>query len=101
MKMIQVQYKEDIRIGSEKYPDNRNSYIPVSPKYYTDTRGTSMKLISVQVPEAYMNGLDELVNYGYFPNKSEAIRSAIRDMLKNELGGFRSLRNEGISGKIK
>ncbi len=99
--MIQEEYKEDIRISFEKYPDNRNSYILVSPKYYTDTRGTSMKLISVQVPEAYMNGLDELVNYGYFPNKSEAIRSAIRDMLKNELGGFRSLRNEGISGKIK
>lgn len=60
-----------------------------------------MRLISVQIPEAYINGLDELVNYGYFPNKSEAIRSAIRDMLKNELGGFRSLRNEGISEKVK
>ncbi len=84
-----------------KYLDNRNSYIDISPKYYTDARGTLMKLISVQIPEAYMNGLDELVNYGYFPNKSEAIRSAIRDMLKNELGGFRSLRNEGISEKIR
>jgi hypothetical protein len=90
-----------MRIGSKEYLDNRNSYIDISSKYYTDTRGTSMKLISVQLPEAYLNGLDELVSYGYFPNKSEAIRSAVRDMLKNELGGFRSLRNEGISEKIR
>lgn len=99
--MIQGKYQENMTIGSEQYLDNRNSYIHISPKYYTDTRGASMKLISVQLPEAYLNGLDELVSYGYFPNKSEAIRSAVRDMLKNELGGFRSLRNEGISEKIR
>ncbi|OQC50195.1 MAG: putative nickel-responsive regulator [Euryarchaeota archaeon ADurb.Bin023] len=99
--IICTKYQNNIKIGCAKYVDNRNSYIDISPIYHTDARGTSMKLISVQIPEAYMNGLDELVNYGYFPNKSEAIRSAIRDMLKNELGGFRSLRNEGISGKIK
>lgn len=99
--MIQGKYHENMTIGSEQYLDNRNSYIHISPKYYTDTRGAPMKLISVQLPEAYLNGLDELVSYGYFPNKSEAIRSAVRDMLKNELGGFRSLRNEGISEKIR
>jgi hypothetical protein len=99
--IVQEKYQNNIRIGYKNYLDNRNSYIDISSKYCTDARGTLMKLISVQIPEAYMNGLDELVNYGYFPNKSEAIRSAIRDMLKNELGGFRSLRNEGISEKIR
>lgn len=48
-----------------------------------------MKLVSVQIPDAYLEGLDELVNSGFYPNKSEAIRAAVRDMIKNELGDFR------------
>ncbi|MGC1122411.1 MAG: ribbon-helix-helix domain-containing protein [Candidatus Methanofastidiosia archaeon] len=48
-----------------------------------------MKLVSVNLPDAYLDSLDELVSYGYYPNKSEAIRAAVRDMIKNELGGIR------------
>ncbi len=48
-----------------------------------------MRLISVNLPDAYVDSLDELVDSGYFPNKSEAIRAAVRDMIKNELGGIR------------
>ncbi|MHA1341518.1 MAG: ribbon-helix-helix domain-containing protein [Promethearchaeota archaeon] len=47
-----------------------------------------MKLITVHVPEAYLDAIDQLVAADIYPNRSEAIRIAIRDMLKNELGGF-------------
>ncbi|RLG71681.1 MAG: CopG family transcriptional regulator [Methanobacteriota archaeon] len=44
-----------------------------------------MRLISIQLPEAYIISLEELVSKGMYPNRSEAIRYAIRDLLKREL----------------
>ncbi len=47
-----------------------------------------MKLITVHLPVAYLNGIDELISHDSYPNRSEAIRVAVRDLLKSELGGF-------------
>jgi Arc/MetJ-type ribon-helix-helix transcriptional regulator len=47
-----------------------------------------MKLITVHVPEAYLSAIDQLISVDAYPNRSEAIRVAIRDLLKTELGGF-------------
>ncbi|TFG02179.1 MAG: ribbon-helix-helix protein, CopG family [Promethearchaeota archaeon] len=44
-----------------------------------------MKLITVHVPEAYLSGIEDLVNLNVYPNRSEVIRVAIRDLLKSEL----------------
>lgn len=43
-----------------------------------------MKLISVNLPESYLKVLEILVVDGKFPNRSEAIRVAIRDLIKTE-----------------
>ena len=43
-----------------------------------------MKLISVNLPESYLKVLEMLVLDGKFPNRSEAIRVAIRDLIKTE-----------------
>jgi Arc/MetJ-type ribon-helix-helix transcriptional regulator len=43
-----------------------------------------MKLISVNLPESYLKVLEILVAQGNFPNRSEAIRVAIRDLIKTE-----------------
>ena len=43
-----------------------------------------MILISVNLPEAYIKVLELLVADGKFPNRSEAIRVAIRDLIKTE-----------------
>jgi antitoxin ParD1/3/4 len=48
-----------------------------------------MKLITVHLPNDQVTGLDELVRSGRYPNRSEAIRFAIRDMLKDELWSLR------------
>ncbi|MEA1994061.1 MAG: ribbon-helix-helix domain-containing protein [Euryarchaeota archaeon] len=50
-----------------------------------------MKLVSVQIPELYLEGLDIMIASGYYPNRSEAIRIAVRDLLTNEIGGFQEI----------
>ncbi len=43
-----------------------------------------MKLVTVHVPASFLQDLDELVRQKRYPNRSEAIRVAIRDLLKDE-----------------
>ncbi|MBD3406354.1 MAG: ribbon-helix-helix protein, CopG family [Candidatus Lokiarchaeota archaeon] len=46
-----------------------------------------MKLVTLHCPSQYLEGLEKLVESGLYPNRSEAIRIAIRDLLKRELWG--------------
>jgi antitoxin ParD1/3/4 len=48
-------------------------------------RDTHLKLVTVLLPEAYLEGLDELVRANMYPSRSSVIRSAVRDLLKKEL----------------
>ena len=43
-----------------------------------------MKLITVHIPEAYLDAINQLIAADAYPNRSEAIRVAIRDLFKNE-----------------
>ena len=49
-----------------------------------DRNREKMVLISVHVPKQMLDELDRLVQDGRFPNRSEAIRVAIRDLLLKE-----------------
>ena len=44
-----------------------------------------MKLVSVLLPEEFLEGLDELVRVGRYPSRSVSIRVSVRDLLKREL----------------
>lgn len=44
-----------------------------------------MRLISVKMPEALIEGMDELVSRGVYPSRSSIMRTAVRDLLKKEL----------------
>ncbi len=44
-----------------------------------------MKLVTVKMSDIYVKGLDKLVEIGMYPSRSEAIRVAIRDLLRREL----------------
>jgi Arc/MetJ-type ribon-helix-helix transcriptional regulator len=44
-----------------------------------------LKLVTIHLPEAFLDGIEELVKSRIYPNRSEAIRIAVRDLLKNEL----------------
>ena len=48
-------------------------------------RGGYVKLITIHLPESYIKDLDELVDDDFYPNRAEAIRLAVRDMLVAEL----------------
>jgi len=48
-----------------------------------------MKLVTLLLPEAYLEGLEELIRATMYPSRSAAIRAAVRDMLKKELWGRR------------
>ena len=49
-----------------------------------------MKLVTVHVPEAILEALDALVLKRFYPNRSEAIRTAIKGLI-NEEGGIHFL----------
>jgi Arc/MetJ-type ribon-helix-helix transcriptional regulator len=44
-----------------------------------------VKLITLHIPEIYLESLEELVKKKYYPNRAEAIRVAVRDLLDDEL----------------
>ncbi|MCL1970447.1 MAG: ribbon-helix-helix domain-containing protein [Candidatus Bathyarchaeota archaeon] len=50
-----------------------------------------MKLVTVLLPEAHLEALDELVRMKMYQNRSAAIRNAVRDMVKQELWGSKKL----------
>lgn len=44
-----------------------------------------MKLITLYLPEPYIRALDTLVTARFYPNRAEAIRVAIRDLISSEV----------------
>lgn len=44
-----------------------------------------MGMTCAKLPEMYVEGLEELVRMGRYASKSEAIRVAVRELLKREL----------------
>ncbi len=43
-----------------------------------------MKLVSVYLPEPYVNAVDELVRENYYISRGEVIRTAIRELIRKE-----------------
>lgn len=44
-----------------------------------------MRLITLHLPEPYIAALDRLVGEGFYPNRAELIRLAIKDLLEKEV----------------
>jgi Arc/MetJ-type ribon-helix-helix transcriptional regulator len=47
--------------------------------------GVDVKLITLYLPEPYIKALDSLVEERFYPNRAEAIRVAVRDLLNVEV----------------
>ena len=54
-----------------------------------------MRVVTICMPESYVEGVDKLIKQGMYPNRSEVIRIAIRDLLVDELWGGRRQTNAG------
>jgi Arc/MetJ-type ribon-helix-helix transcriptional regulator len=46
----------------------------------------NMTVIALKIPEALLDGLDRLVEAGLYRSRSEAIRAAVRDVIRRDLG---------------
>lgn len=44
-----------------------------------------MKIVTINLPEPFIDALAKLTEYGLYPSRSEAIRVALRDFLSKEL----------------
>ncbi len=44
-----------------------------------------MKLVTVKLPEKLIDDMDQLVKAGMYHSRSDAIRAAVRDLLRREL----------------
>jgi antitoxin ParD1/3/4 len=50
-----------------------------------------MRVVTICLPESYVEGVDKLIGQNRYPNRSEVIRIAIRDLLVDELWGERKI----------
>lgn len=60
-----------------------------------------MRIITVKMPESYVEAIDELVRLGRYTSRSEVIRAAIRELIKRELWSSNSKVIEGRGAKAK
>ena len=44
-----------------------------------------MKIITINVPDQYLDCIESMVNQGFFPSRSEAFREALKQFLMNEV----------------
>uniref|UniRef100_A0A7C2V9E6 Ribbon-helix-helix protein, CopG family n=1 Tax=Ignisphaera aggregans TaxID=334771 RepID=A0A7C2V9E6_9CREN len=59
-----------------------------------------MRIITVKMPESYVEAIDELVRIGRYASRSEVIRAAIRELLKKELWSASSkVEDRSVRGK--
>ncbi|MFX0019349.1 MAG: ribbon-helix-helix domain-containing protein [Promethearchaeota archaeon] len=50
-----------------------------------------MKIITINLPEKYLAAIKTLNDLGVYPSRSEAIRTALRDFLEDELKMYADL----------
>ncbi len=50
-----------------------------------------MKIITINLPERYIQAIQSLQDMGICPSRSEAIRTALRNFLEEELKTFNDL----------
>jgi hypothetical protein len=69
----------------DDYITHTSAIVITARNKYSARSHDTMRLVSVKLPEALIDGLEDLVKSAMYPSRSAAIRTAIRDMLKQEL----------------
>jgi Arc/MetJ-type ribon-helix-helix transcriptional regulator len=60
-----------------------------------------MKIITINLPEKYLQAIQILNDMGVYPSRSEAIRIALHDFLTKELKMFNDLDDESFKMVIR
>ncbi|MHA1257941.1 MAG: ribbon-helix-helix domain-containing protein [Promethearchaeota archaeon] len=60
-----------------------------------------MKIITINLPEKYLEAIQTLNDLGVYPSRSEAIRCALSEFLGDELKMFQNLEEETFKMIVK
>lgn len=60
-----------------------------------------MKIITINLPEKYLQAIQILNDMGVYPSRSEAIRIALHQFLTNELKMFKDLDDDSFKMLIR
>ena len=60
-----------------------------------------MKIITINLPEKYLSAIQILNDLGIYPSRSETIRIALKDFLKDELKMYEDLEDDSFKRLIK
>ena len=60
-----------------------------------------MKIITINLPEKYLQAIQILNDMGLYPSRSEAIRIALGNFLNNELKMFKELEDDSFKMLIR
>jgi Arc/MetJ-type ribon-helix-helix transcriptional regulator len=60
-----------------------------------------MKIITINLPEKYLEAIQTLNDLGIYPSRSEAIRTALSQFLDEELNMFNSLEEDTFKMLIR
>jgi len=60
-----------------------------------------MKIITINLPEKYLQAIQILNDMGLYPSRSEAIRIALGNFLDNELKMFKELEDDSFKMLIR
>jgi Arc/MetJ-type ribon-helix-helix transcriptional regulator len=60
-----------------------------------------MKIITINLPEKYLQAIQILNDMGVYPSRSEAIRMALHDFLSKELKMYKDLDDENFKILIR
>lgn len=44
-----------------------------------------MKIVTINIPDQYLDCIETMVNMGFYPSRSEAVRAAIKLFLQKEV----------------
>lgn len=59
-----------------------------------------MKIVTINIPDQYLDGIETLVNLGFYPSRSEAVRQALHRFLDKEAEFSEDLSSEHFT-KLK
>jgi len=60
-----------------------------------------MKIITINLPEKYLEAIQILNDLGIYASRSETIRIALKDFLKDELDMYQDLEGETFKKLVK
>jgi Arc/MetJ-type ribon-helix-helix transcriptional regulator len=60
-----------------------------------------MRIITINLSEKYLDAIKVLTDLGVYPSRSEAVRSALEDFLKDELQFYENLDTDSFQTTIE